>query len=46
MESDLMRASRSFLLSDGSVFGKNVLNGADMSSSVKIDNKKRRYLDS
>ena len=33
--------SVSFLLCSGSRFGKNVIFGADMSSSVHIDNKKK-----
>ena len=35
-------AHRSFSLSYGSEFGKNVILGADLSSSVQVDNRKKR----
>ena len=40
MAMDLM--SGSFLLPDGSRFGKNIIFGIDMSSSVYIDNKGKK----
>ena len=44
MAMDLM--SGSFVLPDGSRFGKNIIFGVDMSSSVYIDNKgKKQYID-
>ena len=36
--------SRSFLLSDGSGFGKNVIFDADLSSFLHIDNEKKDIL--
>ena len=42
MAMDLM--SGSFVLPDGSRFGKNIIFGVDMSSSVYIDNKGKKIV--
>ena len=40
-------ARESFLLSDGTWFGKNIIiYGVDLSSTVHVDNRKKRYLNS
>ena len=41
LRTSILANSVSFLLSSGSRFGKNVIFGVDMSSSVHIDNKKK-----
>ena len=40
-------ACESFLLSDATWFGKNIIiYGVDLSSTVHVDNRKKRYLNS